>query len=349
MYNRKNLPLRGMLCDGSFFGCLETKRRHMVEQDFLQLVQIAEQQQKRIEQLEQTTQVLISSNKQLIDWVDGIEKEMEDYKSNAPFELLTDQSKSGYWYPTVCSAEDTIELIINEGKSLARFGDGEFSAIAGRVRHRFQSEVDEKLGQRLRQVLGAEEPNLLLGIANNYGSLDAYTDQAKREIRRYLQRVVRKEHLDLLKPERIYYDAYVTRPYVMYADNRTDAPAARFLKLKQIWGQRDIVIVEGRQTKAGQGNDLLDNAKSVERVLGPAENAFREYDKILKKCLCFDKDKLFLLALGPTATVLAYDLCKAGYQAIDIGHLDLEYEWFLRGEGKRVEVAGKYNNELPIK
>lgn len=321
----------------------------MVEQDFLQLVQIAEQQQKRIEQLEQTTQVLISSNKQLIDWVDGIEKEMEDYKSNAPFELLTDQSKAGYWYPTVCSAEDTIELIINEGKSLARFGDGEFSAIAGRIRHRFQSEVDEKLGQRLRQVLEAEEPKLLIGIANNYGSLDAYTDQAKREIRRYLQRVVRREHLDLLKPGRTYYDAYVTRPYVMYADNRTDAPAARFLKLKQIWEQRDIVIVEGKQTKAGQGNDLLDNAKSVECVLGPAENAFREYDEILQKCLCFDKDKLFLLALGPTATVLAYDLCKAGYQAIDIGHLDLEYEWFLRGEGKRVEVAGKYNNELPVK
>ena len=51
--------------------------------------------------------------------------------------------------------------------------------------------------------------------------------------------------------------------------------------------------------------------------------------------------------MGPTATVLAYDLSRAGYQAIDIGHLDLEYEWFLRGEGVRVEVPGKYNNELP--
>jgi len=30
--------------------------------------------------------------------------------------------------------------------------------------------------------------------------------------------------------------------------------------------------------------------------------------------------------LGPTTTVLAYDLYKNGYQAIDIGHVDLEHE-----------------------
>ena len=58
------------------------------------------------------------------------------------------------------------------------------------------------------------------------------------------------------------------------------------------------------------------------------------------------KDKLFLLALGPSATVLTYDLCNAGYQAVDIGHIDLEYEWFLKGKGFRTLVKGKYNNEI---
>ena len=70
------------------------------------------------------------------------------------------------------------------------------------------------------------------------------------------------------------------------------------------------------------------------------------YDKILECCKDQAKDKLFLLALGPTATVLAYDLCKIGYQAVDIGHIDLEYEWFLKGQGCRTEIVGKYNNEL---
>ena len=58
------------------------------------------------------------------------------------------------------------------------------------------------------------------------------------------------------------------------------------------------------------------------------------------------EDALYLLALGPVATVMAYDLAKTGRQAVDIGHLDLEYEWFLRGEGVRVPVPYKYVNEI---
>ena len=132
----------------------------------------------------------------------------------------------------------------------------------------------------------------------------------------------------------------------MYADNQTDAPAKRFRNLKRIWDKRDCIFVEGQFTGLGAGNDLFDNAASVKRILGPAENAFTRYHEILDFCLAQNKDDLFLLALGPTATVLAYDLCKAGYQAVDIGHIDLEYEWFKKGEGRRTPVAGKYNNEI---
>ena len=47
----------------------------------------------------------------------------------------------------------------------------------------------------------------------------------------------------------------------------------------------------------------------------------------------------------PTATVLAYDLAKEGYWSIDVGHLDLEYEWYLKGEGYS-HISNKYNNEV---
>ena len=55
-----------------------------------------------------------------------------------------------------------------------------------------------------------------------------------------------------------------------------------------------------------------------------------------------NSDRLVLIALGPTATVLAYDLCNAGYQAVDIGHLDLEYEWFLRKDVEGGPLEFKY-------
>ena len=57
------------------------------------------------------------------------------------------------------------------------------------------------------------------------------------------------------------------------------------------------------------------------------------------------KDSLILLALGPTATAMAYELAKAGYWAVDIGHVDIEYEWMLMGATTKVNVPGKYTNE----
>ena len=117
-------------------------------------------------------------------------------------------------------------------------------------------------------------------------------------------------------------------------------------KMKKIWDKKDVVIIEGEQSRLGIGNDLFDNMKSIQRIICPSENAFEIYDKIYNEALKIDKNKLVLLALGPTATVLAYDLFKAGYQAIDIGHVDIEYEWFLRKATKKIKIESKYVTEV---
>ena len=320
-----------------------------LEQQFLSLLGIVEGLQRRVYQLEEENIYSIRGQKQLLEWSEQNHQANMHFQDNIIYELqdVLEHPKEGF-YPKILAGELAIDEIVTHGKSLARFGDGEFAAMEGRVRHRFQLEVEEELSQKLQEVLQSEEENLLIGIADNYGSLEKYTEQAKREIRCYLNPFVRKEHLALLKPEKIYYDAYVTRPYVMYQDNQTDAPKKRFENLKRIWEGRDCIFVEGCFTGLGVGNDLFDNAKSIQRILGPAENAFSRYKELLESCKCQNKDVLFLLALGPTATILASDLCKLGYQAVDIGHIDLEYEWFLKGEGCRTLIERKYNNEMEI-
>ena len=65
----------------------------------------------------------------------------------------------------------------------------------------------------------------------------------------------------------------------------------------------------------------------------------------MNKVKCQDKDSLILIALGPTATILSYDLYKLGFQAVDIGHIDIEYEWFLQGAQVKSIVKNKYNYE----
>ncbi len=44
---------------------------------------------------------------------------------------------------------------------------------------------------------------------------------------------------------------------------------------------------------------------------------------------------------------MAYDLHKAGYQAIDAGHVDVEYEWCRLGARRKVRLERKYVNEAP--
>lgn len=318
--------------------------------EFLQLVSIIENMQQRIILLEKSNQVLLKSQRQFAEWMDDTLEDIEYYRDNVYFEVMdhrTAKMEEEYWYPQIVSVDETIKRLIHDHASIARFGDGEFETIQGRVRHKFQTVKDEQLANRLKEVLDSEEKNLLIAIADNYGYLEHYTIQAKREIRHYLSRGVRKEHLKLLRRDRIYHNTYLTRPYVMYADHLTDAPELRFKRLRQIWDGRDCIFVEGNKTGMGVGNHLFVNAASVERILAPAENAFSKYAQILDFCLRQPKDRLFLMALGPTASVLAYDLHQAGYQAVDIGHIDLEYEWFLKGEGRRTAVEGKYNNEFP--
>lgn len=263
------------------------------------------------------------------------------YELNDP-----EREKPDYFYPKFRSDEETIRLIVEEGKSLGRFGDGEFSIAFDIQRQPFQK-PNEKLKQRIWQVLRTENDKYIIGIAKNYGSLERYNTFTADGIRCYMTEEVRKMHREILSPEMIYTDAYISRPYVIHKDNDTDAPLKRFERLKTIWDNKDIIMVEGAQTRLGVGNDLFDNAKKIRRILAPATNSFDKYDDILGKCIEIGSEcDMFLLAIGPSAGVLAFDLAEKGYQAVDIGHLDLEYEWLLAGEGQRTEIPHKYNNEM---
>lgn len=111
-------------------------------------------------------------------------------------------------------------------------------------------------------------------------------------------------------------------------------------------GGRNIIIVEGVYSRLGVDNDLFDNALSIRRIICPAKNAYESYFKIFNSIINNHKENdLILLSLGPTATILAYEIGNIGIQCIDIGHVDIEYEWFLKKAKIKVPVQGKFVNE----
>jgi glycosyltransferase family protein len=242
----------------------------------------------------------------------------------------------------ILSEEETLDEIIKKNKSISRFGDGEFDLIFGKEIG-FQK-VDKILIKKLKEVLKQKRRGLLIGINipynNNY--LKKYINKTKKYFINWIKR--RKLKLfTLIDLNRKYYSSYISRFYMEIKDKSNILNYIK--KLKQIWEKKDLLIIEGEKSRLGVGNDLFNNSKSIKRIICPAENAFNLYDKIIEQAKKFDKSNLVLIALGPTATVLAYDLFKLGYQAIDIGHTDIEYEWFIRKATKKIQIRNKYVNE----
>lgn len=314
----------------------------MTEEELLYIQELTN----RIKQCESTNQVLVQSVQTIINAFDSLNLDMKLLQSNIKYEILDLVQKNELInIPKIKSCEETIKEVLENKKSICRFGDGEFACISGNLRAKFTTKYYPKLAERLVEVLNSDEDGLLIALADNYGSLDKYSEQSVREIRHYMTEEVRREHNELLNKDREYYNAYITRPYVLWKDSDKNA-AARFQELKQIWDKKDCVIIEGNQTRMGVGNDLFNNTASIKRIIAPAIDAFEKYEEILDAALKQSKDAIYILALGPVATVLAYDLYKSGRQALDMGHVDLEYEWFLQGKGVRQAVPTKFNNEF---
>jgi glycosyltransferase family protein len=253
---------------------------------------------------------------------------------NLPYEIFDYRQKDKYKIPQIMTIEETIDEIVRNNKSIARFGDGEFGIMFGIQRWRFQRN-DERLAERLREVVTSQDDNILIGINDFYGDLSHRTESDAEGIRSYITPEIRAQHMELLRTDRLYANAVISRTGTM----------EKVRNQKRIWEGKDCVFIEGDKTRMGVGNDLFNNAKSIQRILCPAESAFDNYDAILEEAKKLPRDKTILIALGPTASVLAYDLAKAGYHAIDIGHADLSYEWLLRNGGPKTAVSNKYNNE----
>jgi glycosyltransferase family protein len=249
--------------------------------------------------------------------------------------------KQVYRFPKVKSIDDTIDHLLENRASISRYGDSEFLFIIDRISLPYQV-FDEMLRQRMIDILVSNHPNHTVGLPIGYQSLENLIPDSKLFWRSQVVWTYPRlrKFLDLNKE---YLNASMTRIYVTFDDKR-DCPRI-FAKLMSLWQGRNVLLIEGEKSRLGVGNDLFSRANRVDRVLAPQHHAFGRYADILKEARKYPKDTLVLMALGPTATVLAYDLAREGYQALDIGNVDIEYEWFLRGATSKVKIPGKYTSE----
>lgn len=249
----------------------------------------------------------------------------------------------------IMNPDRTLRYIQKHHCSIARYGDGEFDHILNLKDEGFQAR-SELLTKKLAEVLDNKDPRLLLCIPRCFNTIKGCNDHSGTFWIEWGKRGNHhKEIINLIRshtgPMYLFGDSQITRPYIDWIDS--SRAERTFPMLKALWANRDIIIVEGEQTRLGVGNDLFDCAKSIKRILAPAVGAFEHYDEIKQSILDHYHGELIIMALGPTATVLAADLSAMDIQALDIGNIDIEYEWFLRGSKERVAIPGKFTNEAP--
>lgn len=245
----------------------------------------------------------------------------------------------------------TVRYIAEKRCSVSRYGDGEFQMVTHYINHgtsgtfhidSFQC-YDVALAARLLEVFTEPLQNHLICVP--YAFKDSSVQKGYQRVFFEREWLFRRSYIaGTLCSGILLGDACFTRFYYGRRDIKDFKEYVGLLKT--IWDNRKLLIVEGEQSRLGVGNDLFDNAVGIHRILCPSADAFCKYEQIFSAVKKLSKDYLVLVALGQTATVLAYDLAKCGYQAIDIGHIDIEYEWLRMKAKHKMAVPGKYVNEV---
>lgn len=220
-------------------------------------------------------------------------------------------------YPRVLGEQATLDLVC-AGRSLARFGDGELRQ-ADRVVNIKPQTADPRLTARLRAIL-QDAGACLVGIPNIVPESPKYPHWGTYRV-----------YAKLLSPTMTYGSAFISRPdSAPWIDTET-----YWARLQSLWLDRDVTLVRGAQKSLTKEFLLSMGARSVREVLCTPQNAWADYARILREVGTPDRA---LLCLGPTATVLAVDLCAKGVHAIDLGHVGMFFKKRLRGEDATIRT-----------
>lgn len=207
---------------------------------------------------------------------------------------------------------------LNQGFSLARYGDGELKLIFGASYSREAGSL--KLATELFNTLNFPCPQLLVGIPTLNPRGPKYASWL-RHVERF-ERVIHGEFQ--------YYSAFVTRP-----DSAPWIEHDKYLQLcLNLWsGKRAMLLSEPT-------NKLLKLMRATSDLTYhevPSRDCYRHIDE-LEATVLDALPEIAVLSIGPTATCLAGRLAARGVQAIDFGSIG---GMLARLAERRSEAAGE--------
>ena len=220
--------------------------------------------------------------------------------------------------PKIKTAEQTINELLGANKSIARFGDGEI-IVADGGGIPFQR-ADEALARRLREILSAPQENLLVALPA--GFYKPYNMHEKNPVNKDFALYAVPRCRQILGK----FIDYETWYYEMSING-----VAFFERWREFFTGKKLVLVGCKEAFEGYEFNIFDTAAQLCYEFVPNKHAFSEYEGILARLKAYGADFVHILMCGPTACVLAADLCADGRRALDLGHLAKHYDWHKRG------------------
>lgn len=215
-------------------------------------------------------------------------------------------------YPRVMGERTTLEAAIN-GRSIARFGDGELRiACGGRA---ISQMPDKTLAKAFRQILKSPPKGCLICAPN----LESETPEMW-----FWHKYLQPGYKALFNIGYEYGSTWITRPDCAPWINTDEY----WDRLKALWRGRVVILVRGDDKSLTK--ELMPEALNIALVNGPRQHAFSDIDRIEKEVLQhvrFWRDSrvepIVLMCLGATATLLAVRLGNKGVHAVDLGHVGM--------------------------
>lgn len=211
-------------------------------------------------------------------------------------------------YPEARSEEETLREVL-AGRSIARYGDGEFKIAGGGA---CVSQVANKnLAKELREILSAPNGKCVVGIPR----LDKRSPKIANW-RRYEQ-----IYPKFLNPSTTYYSAFITRP--------DSAPwiytKAFYDGIESLWAGKEIALVYGTERSLSAEFPAMQSAAKIHSVSCARRDAYEQISALIDAVMRTGARRA-ILCCGPTATCMAWRLAHLGIHAIDLGHIGMF--WF---------------------
>lgn len=218
-------------------------------------------------------------------------------------------------YPDVVDEWGTL-LAVLDGKSIARYGDGEFNLVRG----------GNCVSQRMAPGIQIELQNILK--SNHRDLLVAIPRLDKRSPKNVNWLRCCAHYGGYLSFKKTYYSAFITRP-----DSAPWIATPTFFDgIESLWEGKDITMVYGSRRSLSKDFPAMASARSIKVVECDYAHTYHRIDEIERDIRAAGNHRVLLMC-GPTATCLASRLA-GDFHAIDLGHIGM---WWRAYENEKLK------------